>query len=467
MLHEVRLTIKKVQRRLELIEPLVYRRYEVLPPFHCLLLPDASPLDPSNVAVGTNDSAWPIIEPNTYWGGWLTDYVLRTQFPIARGLGSWAVVALYLPLGVAGDFSHPESLAYIDGAALCLLRPPSPGDQLAGRVAGRPPRTCWPCTAGPAWAGPPRASRAHSFSCAPARVVQIDQPTRDFLATARVAHGIVQQLGRERAGRAPPAQCAGRGLQAASTRASRSATRSMPACRRPTPRCAGASPARAAPWIRRSSPPATPTSTSPGCGRSARPGARPARTFHTVMRLMEQFPDYHFTQSQPQLYEYVRQDYPELFEDIKQRVAEGRWEPIGGMWVEADCNLTGAESLARQFLLGRTFFREHFRRRSRIAGALAARRLWLCLEPAAADQARPGWTTSSPSRSAGTSTTACPTIASGGRGWTARGADPLQHHARGRFRRILCQHLQRHGHARAKRSAPGATSSRRSCSRSC
>ena len=75
---------------------------------------------------------------------------------------------------------------------------------------------------------------------------------------------------------------------------------------------------------------------------------------------MEQFPDYHFTQSQPQLYDYVKQDYPELFEAIKARVAEGRWEPIGGMWVEADCNLSGAESLARQFLLGRTFFREHF-----------------------------------------------------------------------------------------------------------
>src|SRR5205085_2727423 len=44
------------------------------------------------------------------------------------------------------------------------------------------------------------------------------------------------------------------------------------------------------------------------------------RSFYTVLRLMEQFPDYHFTQSQPQLYDYVRQDYPELFESIKQRV---------------------------------------------------------------------------------------------------------------------------------------------------
>ena len=83
------------------------------------------------------------------------------------------------------------------------------------------------------------------------------------------------------------------------------------------------------------------------------------RTFHNVIRLMEQFPEYHFTQSQPQLYQFIKEDQPALFESIKQRVEEGRWEPIGGMWVEADCNLSGAESLARQFLLGRTFFREH------------------------------------------------------------------------------------------------------------
>jgi alpha-mannosidase len=84
------------------------------------------------------------------------------------------------------------------------------------------------------------------------------------------------------------------------------------------------------------------------------------RTFHNVIRLMEQFPAYHFTQSQPQLYEFIEEDQPALFEAIQQKIAEGRWEPIGGMWVEADCNLSGAESLARQFLLGRMFFREHF-----------------------------------------------------------------------------------------------------------
>jgi alpha-mannosidase len=84
------------------------------------------------------------------------------------------------------------------------------------------------------------------------------------------------------------------------------------------------------------------------------------RTFQNVIRLMEQFPTYHFTQSQPQLYQFIKEDQPALFDAIRQKIKEGCWEPIGGMWVEADCNLSGAESLARQFLLGRTFFREHF-----------------------------------------------------------------------------------------------------------
>ena len=55
------------------------------------------------------------------------------------------------------------------------------------------------------------------------------------------------------------------------------------------------------------------------------------RSFYNVIRLMEQFPSFHFTQSQPQLYDYIQQDYPDLFEAIKERIAEGRWETIGGM----------------------------------------------------------------------------------------------------------------------------------------
>jgi len=85
-----------------------------------------------------------------------------------------------------------------------------------------------------------------------------------------------------------------------------------------------------------------------------------ARTFSTVLRLMERYPEYHFTQSQAQLYKFIEDDYPELLSAISGRVAEGGWEPIGGTWVEMDCNVTGAESLVRQFLFGTRLFEKYF-----------------------------------------------------------------------------------------------------------
>ncbi|WP_339219086.1 alpha-mannosidase [Paenibacillus sp. FSL H8-0332] len=85
-----------------------------------------------------------------------------------------------------------------------------------------------------------------------------------------------------------------------------------------------------------------------------------ARSFSTVLRLMKQFPEYIFLQTQPQLYAYIKQDYPEIYQEIKERVEEGRWEAGGAMWLEADCNLTSGESLVRQILYGTKFFREEF-----------------------------------------------------------------------------------------------------------
>ncbi|SFJ81147.1 alpha-mannosidase [Paenibacillus sp. UNC496MF] len=85
-----------------------------------------------------------------------------------------------------------------------------------------------------------------------------------------------------------------------------------------------------------------------------------ARSFSTVLRLMERFPDYVFLQTQPQLYAYLKQDYPDIYEQIRERIREGRWEIGGGMWLEADCNLTSGESLVRQFLFGTRFMREEF-----------------------------------------------------------------------------------------------------------
>ncbi|WP_099157030.1 alpha-mannosidase [Virgibacillus ndiopensis] len=85
-----------------------------------------------------------------------------------------------------------------------------------------------------------------------------------------------------------------------------------------------------------------------------------ARSFSTVLRLMEKYPEYLFQQAQPQLYDYIKQDYPVIYEQIHKRVEEGRWEPDGGMWVEPDCNLPSGESFIRQLLHGTRFLRKEF-----------------------------------------------------------------------------------------------------------
>ncbi len=85
-----------------------------------------------------------------------------------------------------------------------------------------------------------------------------------------------------------------------------------------------------------------------------------ARSFATVLKLMEEYPNYKFMSSQPVLYTFVKERYPELFERIRERVKEGRWEPEGSTWVEPDTNLTSGESLVRQFMHGKRFFRDEF-----------------------------------------------------------------------------------------------------------
>jgi len=85
-----------------------------------------------------------------------------------------------------------------------------------------------------------------------------------------------------------------------------------------------------------------------------------ARSFSTVLQLMKQYPEYIFLQTQPQLYKFIKEDYPEIYEQIKKRIKEGRWEVDGAMWLEADCNIPSGESLTRQILHGTKFIKEEF-----------------------------------------------------------------------------------------------------------
>jgi len=356
MIHKVRWTADKIAGRIDLIEPQIYRNRRALPPFRYTIL--SGPMEAPPVSPDVDDSDWPVIQPDTYWGQWMTDHTLRTRFQVPADWDPQIPVALYLPLGEAGDFSHPEFLAYVDGApyAACdrhhqeILLPAQWRDGESHLLALHG----WTGLGG--WRFDQPATKLFMHPCA---VVQIDQPTRDFIATARVALGVAGELDENDPAKGHLLNALDEAFKVLDTRQPlgdgfyASVPQAHAALRE---------------GIAKAGPPLDVDIVATGhahidvawlwtLGQTRR---KSGRTFYNVLRLMEQFPDYHFTQSQPQLYDYVRQDYPELFEAVKQRVAEGRWEPIGGTWVEMDCNVSGAESLARQFLLGRTFFREHF-----------------------------------------------------------------------------------------------------------
>ncbi len=83
-------------------------------------------------------------------------------------------------------------------------------------------------------------------------------------------------------------------------------------------------------------------------------------TFANALQMMREFPAYTFSQSTAQYYEWMEQKFPSLFAEIQKRVKEGRWELVGGMWVEPDLNMPAGESQVRQLLLGKRYFQQKF-----------------------------------------------------------------------------------------------------------
>ncbi len=93
------------------------------------------------------------------------------------------------------------------------------------------------------------------------------------------------------------------------------------------------------------------------------------RTFANQVRLLKEYPEYIFGASQPQHYAFVKKHAPQLYQEIRTFVRQGRWELQGGMWVEADCNLISGESMVRQILHGKNFFNDEF--------GIEVKNLWL------------------------------------------------------------------------------------------
>ncbi len=91
-----------------------------------------------------------------------------------------------------------------------------------------------------------------------------------------------------------------------------------------------------------------------------------ARTFASAVRLMDDYPDYHFTCSQAAQYDWIERSHPIVFQRIRDKVAAGQWHPVGGMWVEPDMNLPSGESIVRQLIVGQRYFESRFGVRSTV-----------------------------------------------------------------------------------------------------
>lgn len=91
-----------------------------------------------------------------------------------------------------------------------------------------------------------------------------------------------------------------------------------------------------------------------------------ARTLGNQLKLMREYDDYKYIQSQPWLLEIVKNEYPDLYEEVKGEVAAGKIIPEGGSWVEPDVNITSGESLIRQFMFGKKFIKDEFGKESEI-----------------------------------------------------------------------------------------------------
>jgi alpha-mannosidase len=357
MYHRTRWTLEKITQRLELIAPLVYIKRKSLPSFRYLELDSA--LIPPPVGAEVDASTLQEISANEYWGAWMQNFVLRTTFVVPEEWDTTRPIALVLPLGDAGDFSHPEALAHIDGEphAACdrhhqeILLKPEWADGKVHTLALH------------GWTGLGGFAKNEPFTklymqrCA---LVQLHQPTRDFIILSRVALETAQNLDADNPARYGLLNALNDAFSILDTRHPLECEEFYKSVEPAVQVLKSGIEASGAPMdvvIHATGHAHIDVAWLWTLGQTRR---KAERSFQNVIRLMEQFPGYHFTQSQPQLYQFIKEDQPELFDSIKRRIAEKRWEPLGGMWVEADCNLSGAESLARQFLLGRAFFREHF-----------------------------------------------------------------------------------------------------------
>lgn len=353
--HQWRLTKDKIGARLKLIEPMVHRRKLPLPPFRVVPLPGPKV---DAVRVHDPDGAYDVPH-DSYWGHADLNFVMHSSFAVPDGWDA-KQLALHLPLGVLGDiFNHPESLVYIDNEPIASADRYHHTIPFYARMADGAEHLVslhgWTGLAG--WPPDPDA-KAKLYMGRPALVERCPD-TVDFVRLATAAFDTLGHLGLHTTEALGILDALDTAFQALDTRDPMGETfyASVPEALRLLRE-----------GIEEAGQPLDVT--LHGIGHAHMDIAylwtidqirlKNARTYSNVLRLMDRDPEFRFSHSQPALYEMTAQDYPDLFARMKSRIAEGRWEVMGGMWVEPDLNIPCGEALVRQLKLGRSYFAEQF-----------------------------------------------------------------------------------------------------------
>ncbi|GAB5446302.1 alpha-mannosidase [Gymnodinialimonas sp.] len=350
MSHSLRLTAEKVAQRLGLIAPKLALARSPIDRFKLELLQDAVALP--NLGLPACEADGPRLEWNSYWGGQDHHFVLRSRFVVPKG---WKHPALHLPLGVAGDiFTHPEALLHIDGEAIASADRYHHTVEVPERFVDGMPHDLllhgWTGLTG--W--PPDPTDRSQLFLKECSVIDIDRALQEFTVLAGVALDLCKALDDNRTEKHGLLSALDAAFLALDTRDPMDAD---------FRRSVGPAMARLREGLAKAGPKQDVRLFAAGHAHMdvaylwpvAQIRQKNARTYSNVLRLMERHEGFAFSHSQPQLYQWTEQDHPEIFEGIKARVAEGRWEILGGMWVEPDANMPGSEALVRQIMLARRY----------------------------------------------------------------------------------------------------------------
>jgi len=355
MSHRWPFTAEKIATRLELIAPYIHRKRHALPEFKMRPLPGAV----VNPPISDDLTDWDTVPHNSYWGHADLNFIMACDLQIPKG---WHPdrIALHFPLGVLGDiFNHPEALVLVDGAPIGSADRYHHTLPLAPEIAdGRTHILTLHGWTGLAGWPPDPDCKAKLFMGTPA-IIERDPTLLGFYHLAETTLDTCRALDAQTPISANLLAALDRAFLVLDTRDPigetlyESAPHALASLKRDLEKIG-----------------APLDVTLHGIGHAHMDIAylwpisqirlKNARTYSNVLRLMDEDPDYKFSHSQPQLYAMVAEDYPLIFEQIKTRVAEGRWEVMGGMWVEPDLNIPGPEALIRQLTLGRSYFKDTF-----------------------------------------------------------------------------------------------------------